>query len=420
MSDPALHRKCTVGVTVSSSTRTTLAETLSSLEQAGFPRPRLFCDGANPTVLEYRCTGYEVTFREPRIGGWPNFWLALTEMVARDPNADFYVIVQDDVIFSRGVFDYLNSSQFPVGCGVISMFCAQCHNGPFGWHRVKSDYGMAGAQAFAFPRESAFAFLAHSWTVNHRRAAPKSKHFRGDGLHHIDGVVGEWCRLSGRPAVSHSPSLSQHIGYDSVMYPGFRGKRDRRYADSFPGELLDASFVYPHFSRRLSEWIAAGGSEEWAVSGHLWAMISNFAADGVRTLECGSGLSTSLFTRAGCRHTALEHQPVNLERLRRFDPQAVPSVILTPLEGDPPWYRTVPNERFDLILIDGPPGSVGRHGVLPIAASLVHPKTVIFFDDTCRPADRRIAEELARSLDRPIVFSTSGHHGYACIAHGVA
>jgi len=196
----------------------------------------------------------------------------LTELVAREPNSDLFLIVQDDVVFSKGVFDYLAATAFPENCGVLSLFFPKCNNSAFGWHPFPTGFGMASAQALAFPREMAFRFLADPWTVNYRRNAPKSQHFRSDGLHHIEGVVGEWCRQNNLAAFTHSPSLSQHIGRDSIRYPGFRGKRDRRFADSFPGVLLDANQIYPKFATALTAWTSAGETVRvvfvWASMGY--------------------------------------------------------------------------------------------------------------------------------------------------------
>jgi pyruvyltransferase len=224
-----------VGVTVTERPVRTLERTLSSLQAAGFPAPRIFADG--PVIVP---EALPLSRRSPAVGGWPNFWLALTEMISRDPAADAYLIVQDDVVFCRNLVPYIRQVEIPDDCGAVSLFCPACYNGPFGWHTTEVGYGLAGAQALAFPRERAFEFLAHPWTVNHRRSCPKSEHYRGDGLHHIDGVVGEWCRRTRLRVYTHSPSLSQHIGNDSVMYPDFQGKPHRRFADTFPGEDVDA------------------------------------------------------------------------------------------------------------------------------------------------------------------------------------
>ncbi|MBW3596230.1 MAG: PKD domain-containing protein [Planctomycetes bacterium] len=235
-----------IGVTAAPRDPQTLPRTLASLEAAGFPRPRVFADGD----LEAPA-GYEATRRSPAVGGWPNFWLAATELVARQPGADAYLLVQDDVIFSAGVFDYVSRFDVPDDCGVLSLFCPACHNRDLGWFAIPVGYGMASAQALAFPRERMYEFLAHPWTVNHRRNAPKSEHFRGDGLHHIDGVVGEWCRLTRRRCYCHSPSLSQHVGRDSVFFdPGAADTHTFYWEVSGPGVFLQGtgqtiSFVPP-------------------------------------------------------------------------------------------------------------------------------------------------------------------------------
>lgn len=172
-------------------------------------------------------------------------------------------MVQDDVVFCKNLLPYLRRAKLPEDTGVFSPFCPACNNHrEFGWNAVKPGYGMASAQTFAFPSDRAYKFIGHPWTVNHRRASPKGKHYRGDGLHHIDGAVGEWCRLAGNQALFHSPSLAQHIGESSIMYPGFTGKRERRFADSFPGENLDADVVLRRYAAELETWLSdSGGSE---------------------------------------------------------------------------------------------------------------------------------------------------------------
>ena len=378
--------------------------------------------------------------RTPQVGGWPNFWLAAVELVSRAPEVDAYLLAQDDAIFCAGTFEYVSRFPIPADCGVLSLFCPACHNRELGWFGTPVGYGMTSALALLFPRERMFEFLAHPWTVNHRRAAPKSEHFRGDGLHHIDGVVGEWCRLAkyngerrgvsptcsppgeqptpsvGLQCYCHSPSLAQHIGHDSVMYPGFEGKRRRRYADSFPGEHVDANEVYVGFHRSLSQWTAGGGSEAWSIPAALWASLRGDLRPGSRTLETGSGLSTKLFLDAGCDHTALEHDAAWADRLRQTFPACAAALQLRPLTGEPPWYDWAPDRPFDAILIDGPPGAVGRQGIARVIELLVHDDTVIYLDDCAAPGEAALCDDLGRRLGWPVQRSTAGHHGYARLA----
>jgi hypothetical protein len=400
-----------VAVTAAPRGAPTLGRTLASIQAAGFPRPRVFADG-DVAVAE----GYDVTRRTPAVGGWPNFWLAATELISRQPAADAYLIVQDDVVFCAGVFDYVSRFDVPEDCGVLSLFCPACHNQGLGWFTIPTGYGMASAQAFAFPRERMYEFLAHPWTVNHRRSAPQSEHFCGDGLHHIDGVVGEWLRLTGLACFCHSPSLSQHIGHDSAMYPGFEGKKDRRFADSFPGERVNANEVFVKFHRDLLRWTQSAASEEWTIPAALWARISGDLRPGMRTLETGSGLSTRLFVDAGCKHIALEHDDFWAQRLLHVFPECKPALRICRLSGEPPWYDwRASDEPYDLLLIDGPPGQIGRRGIERHIDRLIHGQTVIYVDDALRPDEAGLCESLQRRFGYSQECSSAGHHGFACL-----
>lgn len=228
-------RTWSLGLTTAPRKTETLRRTLKSLASAGWPRPRVFADGRVRVP-----GGYAVTRRKPAIGAWPNWHLGLAELMARQPQADFYAMVQDDVLFCRHLRDYLEEAHWPHDAGVISVFCPKIYNNKPGLNRIRAGFGLAGAQTLIFCREAAYDLMGDPWIANYRRRPPQARHFRSDGLSHIDGVVGKWAQLNNWGVYFHSPSLAKHIGFDSVMYPGFKGKPNSRWEDSFVGEPFDA------------------------------------------------------------------------------------------------------------------------------------------------------------------------------------
>jgi len=125
----------------------------------------------------------------------------------------------------------------------------------------------------------------------------------------------------------------------------------------------------------------------WEITDECWAAIEARLRPGMRTLETGSGKSTGLFERAGCHHIALEHDPLRRPHFA--------SVIVAPLTGNPPWFDWEAPHPFDLVFVDGPPGRIGRSGILRVLPKLMHRDTVIVLDDTHRMAERRLAAEIA-------------------------
>ena len=112
----------------------------------------------------------------------------------------------------------------------------------------------------------------------------------------------------------------------------------------------------------------------------------------MKTLECGSGLSTFLFFALGSDHTALEDK-------EQYAPP-LSSVQIRPLVGDPEWYDWYPDGPYDFILVDGPHPSIRRWGILRVIDQLVHDKTILMFDDTERGRDRSLSHEVAIRLGR--------------------
>jgi hypothetical protein len=201
----------------------TLKECLDSLTHAGWERPRLFVDGEVDIPAAYR--DLPRTHRDPCIGAWPNYYLALVELLMREPSADAYLLVQDDGLFvqSPELRRYLERVLWPGDLpGIASLYCSRAYVQPRrGWHLFHGAW-VWSALAFVFSRDAAKRFVADRDVVEHRwnRGAER--------LADIDWLIGQWAVRAGVPVYFPTPSLVQHIGHVSSLWSDTRAFGNRR------------------------------------------------------------------------------------------------------------------------------------------------------------------------------------------------
>jgi hypothetical protein len=127
-------------------------------------------------------------------------------------------------------------------------------------------------------------------------------------------------------------------------------------------------------------------------------------------LECSSGLTTLALARccqmnnhghvysleSGAEYIEMTRTALEAFRLNQFA-----SVIHAPLEtvtlnGEPyRWYRlrAVPDTAFDMLVIDGPSGTLHRHSrypTLPLLKSRLAGDCIVFLDDAARDDEKTI------------------------------
>jgi hypothetical protein len=172
--------------------------------------------------------------REPGVGAWPSYYLALIELLMREPDADAYLVVQDDVLLydRENLREYLGPTLWPGDRpGIVSLYCSSAYTREAsGWHRYEERWRW-GALAFVFPRELAKRFVADSQVVGHRWSEEY------EGRAQIDIVIGQWALREEEPVYFPTPSLAQHIGEASSLWPRGRALGFRR-ADRFLGGSL--------------------------------------------------------------------------------------------------------------------------------------------------------------------------------------
>jgi hypothetical protein len=218
-----------VGVITAPRRTPTLDTCLDSLIRAGWERPRLFVDTA--TTIATRHDDLPLTLREPRIGAWPNYYLALAELVLRDPEADAYMLAEDDVLFAdrEDLRAYLEDVLWPSDpVGAVSLYCSSSYTqSDPGWHRFDGEW-VWGALAFIFSPPSARRFLSDPLIFAHRTS-------KNEGLQDTDVLIGVWSHQRDLPVFFPTPSLVQHIGETSTIWPAARVFGLRR-ADRFAGD----------------------------------------------------------------------------------------------------------------------------------------------------------------------------------------
>jgi hypothetical protein len=131
--------------------------------------------------------------------------------------------------------------------------------------------------------------------------------------------------------------------------------------------------------------------------------IENNVELGARILEFGAGDVSTPKLGAAYSLTSVEHNPVWIGKFKT-------RYVYAPLSETLGWYQgdellQLSSEVFDLALIDGPPGSGNRFGVL-LHLDLVADIPIIIVDDTDRPNERLLSILLAQQLRRAV-----SHHG---------
>jgi len=216
-------RDWAVGVTTAPRVQPVLRTCLESLTRAGWERPDLFIDAAVNIPEPY--DRLPSTFRDERVGAWPNYYLTLTELLLKHPRADVYMVVQDDALFydREPLTPYLETIFWPgrTSC-LVSLYCSDADTaGEPGWHPSEGAV-KSGPVALAFPRELAKAFLTDRDVFEHRWDADEL------AATSIGEVISFWAYRRGIPVWLPTPSLVQHVGDTSTIWRLARATGKRR------------------------------------------------------------------------------------------------------------------------------------------------------------------------------------------------
>lgn len=212
---------------------------LDSVVRAGWNDVRIFMD--TPVDLATRHSHHRVSLRTEPLGAWPSYYVMLVELLMREPDADAYFVVQDDVILydREDLREYVEGIRWPADMGVVSLYCSSVYTQEdSGWYPFQGSW-VWGAQALVFPRESVKRIVTDAEVLEHRWVGKRG------GRANIDTLIGKWAVRNGLHVYFPTPSLAQHIGETSTLWPMAR-VAGRRRADRFPGDVRYMRDRTPH------------------------------------------------------------------------------------------------------------------------------------------------------------------------------
>ncbi len=179
-------RRWAVGVLTAPRPIPTLGRTLASLQRAGWS-----------DALAWRNAGLPPG--EGNLCAWRD---RLAFLLKEVPDADAYLLAEDDVVFCLGLRSYLQRALWPEEPSKIALcgvFTPEAYSSDeVGWHQQNRGYYLVAAQAWIMPPAAARAALVDLASVH--------------SPYQADRIVGDWAARTNRNVWYHSPSLAQHIG----------------------------------------------------------------------------------------------------------------------------------------------------------------------------------------------------------------
>lgn len=141
--------------------------------------------------------------------------------------------------------------------------------------------------------------------------------------------------------------------------------------------------------------IYAEGWGGFSIDKEVLDLINKILPKGGTILELGSGWTSGELSKDYTVYS-IEHNP---KWMNKYDT----NYIYAPIKNH--WYdveivkNSIKDIKYDIILVDGPPGPIGRNGFL-INIDLFNTDIPIILDDTHRRAEYLITVNLANKLNR--------------------
>ncbi|WP_013626612.1 hypothetical protein [Rubinisphaera brasiliensis] len=214
-----------VGITTAPREQVTLQSTVASLVENRW-EPHIFAEpGSNLEGL----SNLPIHQNAERLGAWRN-WVHCCKTLLDTTRSKYILTVQDDTTIVPGAGEFLESFQWPDGCGMVSLYTpTQYTKKTPGCHRIRTN-SLWGACAMLFRRDDLERLMDTKVATNWKGAPFKTRKRPREPweVANVDTAVGKALREMGLAPFFFSPSLSQHIGATSSI--GHKGMGPKRVA----------------------------------------------------------------------------------------------------------------------------------------------------------------------------------------------
>jgi len=150
----------------------------------------------------------------------------------------------------------------------------------------------------------------------------------------------------------------------------------------------------------------------WAISQEVVDTISEIIGSGDTILELGSGTGTGVLAEK-FKMISVENNPDFLDiEDTRYIKAPIIEYEESPFPDETGWYdhtilkAELPTE-YNLLLIDGPHGRIGRSGIL-LHLELFRSDRPVIVDDSHRDAESTLAENICKEWDMEMEIFTCG------------
>ncbi len=224
-----------------------LDQCLNSLSTTGFPEPVVFAEPKSPIPESFK--GH-VCCRRKQYGDWSNWATGLFELLLSEPDADYFLMAEDDAFFAKGCRAYLEYAIPMLGpFGSVSLYTPSIYHKEniHGFHNELLDDRTWSTVTVIMSKQGVISFFSDPLVQKHRfeNIFNRDEAFwqcSVDPKNSIkDAVIGQWASKHDLPIYYHTPALAEHIGVRSTLSEQESTSTNGRMTASFVGPEVDVS-----------------------------------------------------------------------------------------------------------------------------------------------------------------------------------